>query len=62
MWGTGVIMLPKAAFKRGWQSGARDPALKVPGQMADSLRAEGDLRPANFSKRAVVVENILVPA
>ena len=55
---------PQAAFKRGLQSGTRDPALKVPGQVAGflSLRGEGDLRRADFSKMAVVPENILVAA
>jgi hypothetical protein len=41
---------------------ARDRALRVPDQAAGSLGGKGDLRPANFSKTAVVTENILVAA
>ncbi len=41
---------------------ALDRASRVPDQAAGSLRGKGDLRPASFSKTAVVAENIPVTA
>jgi len=56
-----VIMIPEGTFKHCWRLCALDSASKD-SRPDGSLRGKGDLRVTNFSKTAVVAENILVPA
>jgi hypothetical protein len=60
--GYGVIMVPKAAFQT-WLAVRRSRSCPEGSRpVIGSLRGEGNLRATNFSKAAVVAENILVTA